>query len=404
MSSLLSPHTHTTPVGPLRPTPPALPHSRLTPWQTHTRVVSPAALAAADLQAWSALEARALEPNLYLSPHFVLPALRHLDPGLKAQLYLAERQVEGERRIIGLALLHSQAPTRHLPVPHLSAYQSRHSYLGPWLLDRDHAPEAATALLQQIRSHHPWAAALVLPNHPFDGEQQLAMQAAARTIGSEPLNLGRRRRALLIPAQAGPQSLRERMGTKQYNNNERCRRRLQERGTLSWQVLRGEVSESHLQDFLALEHQGWKQESGTSLRSNPADEAFFLDMARGLAREGRALFTELRLDDRVIASTANFVAGHTGFAFKVGWDEPLRKFGIGILNEAEFVQQAPQACADLHTIDSGSQPASFIEMLWPDVRELATCVVPLNRWGRWALHAQRKLASLKKQATVRTET
>lgn len=367
-----------------RPRPVALP-AAAAPAPITTRVLDPRTLEAADLAAWRHLEGRAAEPNGYLSPHFVLPALRHLDPSLDVRLVVAEQPGPDERRLLGLALVHSQAPSRTLPLPHLAGYASRHSYLGHWLLERDHAAAAALALLRALRRRHPWAAVLTLPQCPLDGLQAAALQQAARALGSDITVTLRQQRAMLLPATAGAAALRERLGQKQHSNQERCRRRLQEQGALDWALLRGDADDTTVEHFLALEHGGWKLEEGTSLRSQPADEAFFTEMARGFIGDGRALFTELRLDGRPIASTANFVSGDMGFAFKVGWDDSLRKFGVGLLNEAGFVQEAPELCADLRSVDSGAQPASFIEALWPDRRELGTLQIPLNGIGRLAV-------------------
>lgn len=351
-----------------------------------TRVLQPQSLSQADISAWRALEDRAAEPNAYLSPHFVLPALKHLDPRLATRLLVAEQPTEHGPRLLGLALLHGAAPQRHLPLPHLVGYRSRHSYLGHWLLDREHAADAAEALLRLARRRHPWAAAVTLHDCPLDGPQATALQQAAQRLGQGPCVISQpQARAWLVPAHAGAAALRERLGAKQHANQERCRRRLQEQGRLSWTALRAQVTDSTIEHFLALEHGGWKREAGTSLRSHRDDEAFFTAMARGFAAEGRALFTELQLDGRPIASTANFVSGDMGFAFKVGWDEALRKYGVGLLNEAGFVEQAPVVCGDLRSIDSGAQPASFIEALWPEQRRLGTLHIPLNPLGRWVL-------------------
>jgi CelD/BcsL family acetyltransferase involved in cellulose biosynthesis len=101
------------------------------------------------------------------------------------------------------------------------------------------------------------------------------------------------------------------------------------------------------------------------------------------------LFTELRVGDRVVASTSNFVSGGAGFAFKVGWESELRKYSPGMLNEVELVRAAPEVCADLAWFDSGAAPDSFINRLWPRRRELATLVVPLTRLAgssvRWSV-------------------
>lgn len=353
-----------------------------------TRSLHARELSAAYQRAWLALEARALEPNVNLSPLFALPALKHLDPALPVMLHVAERtDPDGTHRLIGLALLNAERPSRLLSLPHLTAYHCRHAFLGHWLLDRDHAIEAAEALMRDIRAQHRWAGAIDLPSSPIDGPQLPVMRAAAARLGLSLDVVGVKERAVLVPADGGTEALRRQM-RKQFSNVERCRRRLQEQGTLDWKLLRGEVPAAAVEDFLALEHTGWKRESGTSLRSNAGDEAFFKEMTQGFAAEGRALFTELRLDDRVIASTCNYVSGDAGFAFKVGWDEAFRKFGLGIFNEAEFVRQAPDLCADLRFIDSGSQPASFIEMLWAGRRQVANVVIPLGPLGAlvWRVH------------------
>ena len=44
-------------------------------------------LGPAELSAWRALDDQALEPNPYLSPQFLLPVMRHLDP--QGQIVLA---------------------------------------------------------------------------------------------------------------------------------------------------------------------------------------------------------------------------------------------------------------------------------------------------------------------------
>jgi hypothetical protein len=381
------------PAGPSRPTPYEARVTARVPQVmgvVRARVLDARRLAQEDLQAWLALEARVLEPNLNLSPHFVLPALRHLDPKLAVYLHVAEQaQPGGGWQFIGLALVHAQGPDRLFVLPHLSSYHCDHAFLGHWLLDRDQPVPAAVALLQQMRQRHRWAAALTLPSSPAEGPQLAVMRAAASQVGLHLAVMGIKERAVLVPAQAGDALLKEPFLRKQKSNLDRCRRRLEERGALEWRCLRDALPASAVEDFLRLEHSGWKRESGTSLRSRPGDEAFFREMTQGFASEGRALFTELRLNGEVIASTCNYISGDIGYAFKVGWEEAYRKYGIGIYNEAELVRQAPQLCADLKYIDSGSQPASFIEMLWPGRRQVATLVLPMGPVGHWAWQIRR---------------
>ncbi len=360
----------------------------------HARSATPQSLHEQDLRAWAALEDQALEANAYLSPCFMLPALQHLDPDAGAQIILIERRAAGVTKLAGVAVVCRRQRSDILPLPHWEIYTSRHSYLSAPLIDRQMAHPATACLLKKLARLAPLSAGLVIRNIDHDGPLLATfsevVQAKGRTLGL----IGVQQRAMLVPANAGLDSLKQALRSK-YAEMERCRRRLSEQSELQWLIHRETVSSDVIDAFLQLENTGWKREEGTALMSNPADEAFFRDMAHRFATAGRALFTELRLDNKVIASTSNFVSGQVGFAFKVGWDESLRKYGVGILNEAELVRYAPTVCADLSYIDSGSAPNSFIEKLWPQQRRLVTAFVPTSAWGALAWRALQHLRAIR---------
>lgn len=376
--------------------------------RVQVRRIDPFELTAHDRQAWVALEARAVEPNAYLSPHFVLPALRHLDPGLRPIVLAVERASQGAaRELIGLGVFVAVAGSRICPLPQLVGYQSRHSFLGGLLVDRDHVGSAVEALYSHARAGVLGWHALVLPKMPGDGPVAAALDQLAAASGLRTWRASPQQRAVLRPGAAGQEALRKALG-KRYNEVERCKRRLGEGGEVSWACLRGEVGAAVIEQFLALEHQGWKAEAGTSLRAHAADEMFFKDVVAGFAGAGRALFTELRVGAKVIASTSNFVSGGAGFAFKVGWEAELRKYGPGLLNEVEFVRAAPEVCADLAWLDSGAAPDSFINKLWTERRDLATLVVPLSQLGDFGLRVtgglRHVVRRLRKPAVQSTDT
>jgi len=332
------------------------------------------------LAAWAVLEARAAEPNAFLSPHFVVPAFRHLDPDVTPVILVVERGAQ----LLGLGVFTEVLASRVFPLPHLVGYCSRHSYLGGLLVDRDHVHDAIVALCTHARRRSFGWQALVFSRIRTDGPIASALEQRARSVGATMQRTSPKERAILVPGEAGPDALKAALG-KKLNEIQRCKRRLAEGGEVTWRCLRSGVNEKVVDTFLRLEDQGWKAEEKTSLRSTPADQAFFHDAVARFDGESRALFTELRVGDRVIASTSNFVSGGAGFAFKVGWDFELKKLGPGILNESELVRAAPEVCADLAWFDSGAQPDSFIDKLWPERRELGTLVVPLTRAGAASL-------------------
>jgi CelD/BcsL family acetyltransferase involved in cellulose biosynthesis len=354
----------------------------------------PDELLAEDVAHWSALERRAADANVYQSPHFVLPAWRHLSPPPQTQVALVRTAGPSGRRVVAAAALCVERASPQLPWSHLAVYDSRHSFLSTPLVDATHVEEAVGALLGQLTRRYANTAGLLIPRIDARGDVLHALQVHLQRQRLQVHTGNPRERAILRPARSGADTLKPLLG-KKYNEIERSRRRLAEMGELQWRCdrdgLSGRDDGSAVSNFLRLEHAGWKGEAGTSLLSNPADAAFFREMTAGFELEGRALFTELRLDGKTIASTSNYVSGDAGFAFKVGWDPAYRKQGPGILNEVEFVRHVASRCADLSVIDSGAAPESFIETLWPERRTLVTAFVPFSVAGELAWFAAQRL-------------
>jgi CelD/BcsL family acetyltransferase involved in cellulose biosynthesis len=357
-------------------------------WQVSLR--QPAGLSDQDRHAWAALEARAAEPNAFMSPHFVLPALQHLDAGASVILMWIERAAGGLKELAGVGVFRRCVASRVFPWPHLSAYQSEHTYLGGLLVDGDSVRPVVEAIRGFLaRPGSAWKG-LELPKVDTGGKLADMVQQLSQQSHLPAQMLGPQERSMLTVAHCGEDLLRETLG-KKLNEINRCMRRLAEQGEVSWHCLRKGIPEASIEDFLRLEHLGWKGESGTSMRSTPAGEAFFRDMVARFDREGRALFTELRVDGRAVASTCNFVSGSMGFAFKVGWDPELRKLGPGMLNEVEFIRQVRRHCPELLSFDSGASADSFINRLWPDRRSLGLLLMPSSRMACGALAATRRL-------------
>lgn len=353
------------------------------------RTVSKEEVAPADVAAWSDLEARAIEPNAYLSPHFVLPALRHLDPQRRVLLVLVERASPGSRALVGVGAFCPVAATRAFPVPHLVAYLSRHSFLSGLLVDRECADECVTAFFAHLRRHR-WRW------HGVEFETAWADGNLADLLGrhARPHSWDPKPRAILMRPSDGERYLQDLPNSRDVK---RQTRRLHESGTVEWRGLRvGGIPPAAVEAFLDLEHDGWKGETGESLRSQPADTAFFREMVAGFAREERAIFSELRLNNVIIASTSNMVSGKTGFAFKLGWKQEHAKLSPGKLLELEFIRHANELWGDVDWFDSGASPGSYLERIWRDKRPLATWGYATSPLGSAALTAVGALRQIKR--------
>ena len=102
-------------------------------WEVQLRPVN--GLTDADRQAWALLEGRAVEPNAFMSPHFVLPALKWLEKGKPPVLLWVERAAGGLKELVAVGVFRQSLGTRTFPWPHLTAFQCEHSYLGGLLVD-----------------------------------------------------------------------------------------------------------------------------------------------------------------------------------------------------------------------------------------------------------------------------
>jgi hypothetical protein len=341
------------------------------------------------VRGWVDLEGRALEPNAYLSPHFVLPALRHLTPETPARVFTVEaprERADEPPRMLGVLVGEPVVGTRGFPLPHIRGYQSCHSFLTGMLLDRERAPEALDAVLGHFA---PWRSrwqGLEFDSLWGDGPTHdlLVEVGGRRRMVHQEWN--ECKRAVLLPR--ADRARIEAVETAESHALRRRVRRLCERGKTAWRlVCRGGVPDSSTEAFLNLEHQGWKRERGTSLRSSPAHERFFREMVRGFSRENRAFFVQLHLDGEIVASSSNFVSGRSGFAFKVGWQPDLAKVSPGRLAELELMRQLYQHddLSKLDFLDSGATEGSYIDALWPGRRSVVSFALGASTLGRVVL-------------------
>ncbi len=350
--------------------------------QIKVSVVSPQDISSKTISAWIELEERAVEANAFLSPLFILPAIKYLDADKNILIFLIEKTNAGTSELLGVGVFQESDYYRFFPLRHLVAYKSIHSYLTGLLVDKDHIEEVLNCLYEFVLSPKNNWHFLNYESKIADDKLDEAEQLVAAKFGINWIETSRHERAMLIPSQCDESTL---LNTpKKFRKNfERCMRRLDELGESKWQLLdRNTLNEQAIDNFIRLEDMGWKKEEGTSLASNSNDVLFFREMTKGFHENGRAFFTELSLNDEVIASTSNLISGNTGFAFKIGWNAEYAKLSPGILNEIKFIQYCKSSFNQLDLMDSGAGDGSFIDKIWPLKRDLVSGVYTTTKTGR----------------------
>jgi CelD/BcsL family acetyltransferase involved in cellulose biosynthesis len=121
----------------------------------------------------------------------------------------------------------------------------------------------------------------------------------------------------------------------------RRRRRLEERGTLTFHVETGaERLDAMLAEGFAVEGSGWKTEQGTAILSRPETTAFYRLVAGWAAPRGSLRLAFLRLDGRAIAFHFTIEEGGSAYQLKGGYDREFRELAPGQLLVQEMISWA----------------------------------------------------------------
>lgn len=355
------------------------------------------------LAQWRQLDAVSAEPNFYLSQDYIIPSIQHLTPEKAIVIIAIEAVVNSDdtsmtAELIALGVFESKSPSMQYPFPHLVNYMSIHSLLGGFLIHKSFESEGFTEMISAIQQTSRWQ----LIELSYCSEQVL--YPYFKTLEKQDKHhdmpniswhyVGHKNRAILKPEHCGIDSLRSRLSKKRQKDAERKKRRLHEQDALQWRWVQEDVNQQHIDNFLELERQGWKADTG--LKNNKNQHHFFLDVCDRTIKENKLFFTELQLGQKTIASTCNFIQQHYAFAFKVGRDAAYDNYGVGYLNEYESIQQFSHYMPDFKMIDSGAEEGSWIEKLWPDNYRLMFGVITLNKYTHHFMATKSSLALQKR--------
>ena len=343
-------------------------------------------LDAAGLQAlgatdWDALSADALEDNPFYARQHVIAGLDTIDRGTGLEA-LALRQDTGGR-LCGLFLFN----LRGLPAPGATAACNLYQVSATPLVHRDHAGPVIDTWLAALASGRV-PARWSLPHIHLAGAfmREAAPRAAAQ--GFEMLPVGQYRRALLLPLAGGfEEHLARYIPRGRAKDIRRRLRRLEEAGRLDFERASDpETVARRVEDFLRLEHAGWKGAAGTSFLADPLHAEFARRAYGGTGpAQGLASTDSLLLDGRPIAVNVNISTGGTVFTPKIAFDETYRRFSPGLVLEY-LVIEAFHAAADGSTMDASTTvDGHVVQGLWNAEKAMATVIVGPRGWQTSAL-------------------
>jgi CelD/BcsL family acetyltransferase involved in cellulose biosynthesis len=341
--------------------------------------------------AWRDLAGRAAEPNPFVEPQVVVPALAHLDGARWAAGLLTAWDGDRLDAVAPVAWpLRLPVAGRGVGLPAWEVLTTPYRPLGTPLVDAKRTTEAMDALLTAPPGSGRPAAVLAIRYLGDDGPVAAALDAALAGRGQQAWRTKTYQRAVLRRDSGVPVDKDRR---RRHRRIRRAREELDQRFGGSRLVDRA-GDPAAVEEFLRLEAAGWKGQAGTALACDPAHAAWFREVCAVLAAEGRLELLSLEVGDRAIAMECNFLAGEAAFEFKGAYDEEYATYLPGmqpLLHIADELPDSPIAWRDSCTVPDNA----LMNRLWPDRRTLSTVLVPLSgRAGTAALAAARRAAAL----------
>ena len=323
---------------------------------------------------WRELAAAAGEPNVFMEPMAVLPALGMPSAkGMFAALAWGA-DAAGRRQLNGMLLLKRWRRAALLPAG-LESWDYRLRAFGEPLIraGREHA--FWTAMLPHLDDLC-GAAFLRLAQLHENSPSTRALRAVAAEMG-RPLYVTRRLDRALLRGPACAEDYLKTLSSKMLRELKRRRKRLEELGPVAFERLAPDASEAPwIDEFIALEASGWKGRRGVAAASEPEVEVFTRQLMREAHRQGRLDMRRLRLGERTISMLAHIESGRTAMSFKIAYDEEYARYAPGVLLQLQYLPHG----LSLDWVDSCTHPGhEMFERLWLERRPICSLMVPLDR-------------------------
>ncbi len=333
------------------------------------RLVSLNELSKRDLEAWSELAGRALEPNPFFEPGYVLPLARGLGQQGAVRLAVAEDR-DGWQGCLPIAT----GRWHRIPLPAVAGWRGHKLYglLGTPLVGREHSGTALAGLIATTLNGQrscfgalEWVAS--------DGPVAAALDEVLAARERFPIRFERFERAMLR-RRVRPDYLEQTLSSKHRRELRRQRRKLGEELQSDPSTVDRAGEAAAVDELISLEAAA-KGARGTVLAAAAGHVSFFREMCRNFAAQGRLQLLSFGTPERPLAMKCNLRAGDGLFMLKIAYDEQFAGFSPGIQLEVDMVGLFHEA-SDAGFMDSCADPNNaMINRLWADRRPLVTHVL-----------------------------
>jgi CelD/BcsL family acetyltransferase involved in cellulose biosynthesis len=334
--------------------------------------------------AWDALAQCAAEPNPFHESWYLLPSLRALDPHGSVSIL----RVEADGDLIGLLPVRHENRYYGRPIPQLCGWIHGNCFLGVPLVAAGLEKPFWRAFLDWADDHAGGALFLHLAALPIEGPVYRALQSVLAEQDRRAGLVHREDRAMLQSGLSPQAYFEESLSGKKRKELRRQTTRLSELGEVRFERSR---DDQHLgrwiEDFLALEHSGWKGTAGSALASHQTTARLFKEALHGAASHGKLERLTLSLDDEPIAMLANFLTAPGAYSYKTAFDERYSRYSPGVLVQRENLDLLDDP--DVQWCDScASADHPMIDHIWRERRPVGRVSIAIGGKLRRAAFTQ----------------
>jgi hypothetical protein len=319
---------------------------------------------------WADLAKRSLVANIFYEPQYAIPA--RLPFGHSVRILAVHADASPNAQLLGLWPFRLARFRWGLPLPVLLGWAHPFAASGVPLLDKDRADEALTALF----GFPGLPRRALMPLVPDEGPFAEALARLQGNLGLREARTESHDRAYLTPGLAADALAHLSSGSRSKLRQEY--RRLEKEGPVALEVAdTPEKLGRALETYLELEAKGWKGRAGTAIPASVAETEFIRGVVRNLGAEGRVRIDELKLGERVIASSITYRNGATAWYAKISFDEEFAKNSPGSQLVVK-VTEAMNADPSLNFIDSCAPPLHpLMRRFWPERMNLSNRMLEL---------------------------
>lgn len=330
---------------------------------------------------WAELARDSDFDSCFLSPQFVQSAAACLPEVSQPRILY----IQQGSQLLGLGAFEAVPSSRRLPLPHLRAWQTPHTYLDGMLVRAGAAEFVGREFFRFLSQEAGGWHGVEFPRSPIDDPVATAFERVATEQQIRSCSGAPRCRAALVLRNVDHQEPLQAVSIKRAKSLRRGWRELARRGPVRFEVVTDPAELlSSARDLLRLENLGWKSAERTALAAQPGHSEFLLQLVERSVADQSVFFSRILVGEETIASVLHLRAGRTAFAFKLGWNPEFERGCPGYQLKFQLASGAEGRLPGIELVDSCSAPGSFIENVWPDRRMLSSRLYVTSSLGATA--------------------